>query len=338
MTPAIIFIVGLILGSFLSVIFSRLEISEDSTLPKKGGSKRVKTASLQTSSSRRRGTGKKDSRLRGNDESARGRSKGSARGNDNNKRGNNERAKDGGNFTSGLKAILFGRSRCDHCHTQIRWYDNVPLISYLVLQARCRHCGQPISHFHPVLELCAALSLLAAYFQFGLSPLFYVVGAFSLVMLLIFSYDLKHSLIPNVFVVPAIVAALVLIGIQFVLFYANSIDALTLWSPDPVQHLIGGAVGGGFFLALSLLSRGTWVGGGDIKLGALIGLLLGWPYVIAAFILAYVIGTLYSVALLLSRQATLKSVIPFGPMLVTSFFLTAYYGDRLIKWYQGWFV
>lgn len=307
MTPAIVFIIGLILGSFLSVVFSRLEIDDNLVQPKKGrsrrgkGAKRVQTASL-TRPSRGKGRGENDT------------------------------------AGASLRAILFGRSRCDHCQVQIHWYDNVPLLSYLVLRARCRHCAKPISHFHPVLELCAALSLLAAYFQFGLTPLFGVVGTFSLVMLLIFSYDLKHSLIPNAFVVPALAAALVLLAVQYILFSGSSSSVVTLWSPDPVRHVLGGLVGGGFFLALSILSRGTWVGGGDVKLGALIGVLLGWPYVIAALILAYVIGTVYSLLLLLSRQATLKTLVPFGPMLVTGFFVMAYYGDWVIEWYEGWFL
>lgn len=319
MTSAIIFIFGLLVGSFLSVVFSRLEIDDNSAFPKKGRSRRGQSAALRTSSSRKRGS---DSRLRGN----------GGKGHGSQHDGSSD------SLRGGLNTIVFGRSRCDHCGKQIDWHDNIPLVSYIALRGRCRHCGKRISHYHPVLELCAGLSLVAAYLQFGLTPLFFVTGFFSLVMLLIFSYDLKHSLIPNVFVLPAIAVALLLLVFQYFLFYGNSTAVLTLWSPDPVHHLLSALAGGGFFLVLSLLSRGTWVGGGDIKLGLLIGLLLGWPYVIGAFILAYVIGTVYSIGLLLSQQASLKSVIPFGPMLVTSFFIMAYYGDRLIEWYEGWFL
>lgn len=233
------------------------------------------------------------------------------------------------------KDITVGRSRCDHCGKQIAWYDNIPLLSYLILRGKCRHCGKPISGYHPVLELSSGLLVLAAYLFYGVDWQFLVASVFGLFMLLIFAYDLRHQIIPNVVVVPAIVLALVVLLYQFVLFSDNSTIQLTLWSADPESYLLGGGIVGLFFLLLSAVSGGKWLGGGDIKLGALIGLVLGWPYAVVAIILAYFIGTFYAVVLLLGKKATLKSSIAFGPAMVAGYFIAAFYGDVIVRWYEG---
>lgn len=279
MTAIIIFILGLVVGSFLSVVFTRLEVEE-------------------LHPARRGGRPKAD------------------------------RAK--------LKAATFGRSRCDHCKKTIPAYDNIPLVSFGLLRGRCRHCGRPISGYHPLLELTSALYLVAAYLAYGFSWQFTVASIFGLVLLLLFAYDLRHQLIPNVIVVPAILLALVFILFEFVLTLSGSVTQVGLFASQPESYLVGGLVAGGFFFALSALSRGTWIGGGDIKLGALIGLLLGWPYVLVALILAYFIGTAYAITLLVTRQASWRTSVPFGPMLVMGFFIAAFYADVIINWYEGW--
>lgn len=277
MTILIIVLFGLVLGSFLSMVFSRLEVTEGNS---------------RTAASKRR-----------------------------------SRAK--------IKAAITGRSRCDHCGTQIAWYDNIPLVSWLLLRGRCRHCRRPISHYHPVLEASSALYLVSAYLYYGFSPQFFVASVFGLIMLLLFAYDLKHQLIPNVIVVPAIGLALALLVYQFGIFSQTGSGALGLGPADPISYLIGGGALGAFFLLLSLASSGEWIGGGDIKLGALIGLLLGWPFVIVALVVAYLVGTAYAVLLLASKQASLKTSVPFGPMLVMGYFIALYYGPQIVTWYQG---
>jgi prepilin signal peptidase PulO-like enzyme (type II secretory pathway) len=271
-TSLLVFITGLIFGSFLSVVFSRLETIRP--------------------------------------HSRRGRS-----------------AKAG-------RDILLGRSRCDHCHRTIAWYDNIPLVSFLWLKGRCRHCHKRIHPHHPVLELSSGLFLLAAFLAYGLTWQFAVGSLFGLVLLLIFAYDLRHQIIPNAVVVPAIGLALVVLVYQFILFRDGSVTQLTLWSPDPESYLLAGGLVGLFFLGLSVVSKGSWVGGGDIKLGALIGLLLGWPYALVAVILAYVVGSLYAAVLLLSRKASMKSLVPFGPMLVSGYLVAVFYGDVIVRWYE----
>ncbi len=308
MITVITFIFGLVFGSFLSVVFSRLEIDE-------------KTGRIGA----RKPRGKSGNR--GNSAQTAKLAKSGSRA----KRTSAPRT----GTVATLKQILGGRSRCDHCANPVRWYDNIPVISFILLKTRCRHCSKPISHYHPVLELSSGLYLVAAYLFYGLSTQFVVAGAFGLVLLLLFAYDLRHQLIPNVVVLPAIVAALAVIAAQFILHQTGQSLQLTLGPVEPLNYLIGGAVGGGFFLLMSLLSRGAWVGGGDIKLGLLLGLLLGWPYVLVALVLAYFIGTAYAVTLLAVRHATLKTNVAFGPMLVMGFYISVFYGEPIVRWYQN---
>lgn len=283
MIAPLVFIFGLIVGSFLSVVFTRLEGTES-----------------KTKKSRRGPSGHAPQMTKAE-----------------------------------WRGIVTGRSRCDHCKRPIAWYDNIPLVSYMLLRGRCRHCHKPINYYHPILELSAGLSVLAAYLAYGISWQFLVGGVFGVIMLLVFAYDLRHQIIPNAVVVPGIVLALVAILYEFILFRDGQALAVGLWSTDPDSYLLGGGVLGLFFLALSVLSKGAWIGGGDIKLGTLIGLVLGWPAALVALVLAYFIGTLYAAVLLVSKQATLKTYVPFGPMLVLGYFVAAYYGADIVRWYQG---
>jgi len=283
MTVFIIIFFGLALGSFLSVIFSRLELAE-LPRPKQRTTRATKAKSHSTAHD-----------------------------------------------------IFFGRSRCDHCHKHIAWYDNIPLISHLVLRGRCRHCGKQISVYHPVLELSAAMVVLASDLFYGLHVQFFITAVFGLILLLLFAFDARYGILPNKVVIPGIILALVVIATQFALSLSPNPMLLLPWEVEPGLHLLGGVAAGGFFLLLSLLSRGAWIGGGDIKLGMLIGLLLGLPYVLVALVLAYLIGTAYAVALLVTRHANLQTMVPFGPMLIAGFFVAAYYGDFIIEWYATWF-
>lgn len=284
MFAVLAFIIGLVLGSFLSVVFTRLEIDDRGVSRPRQKSRRPRKLGRPGDS------------------------------------------------------LLGGRSRCDHCGRQIAWYDNIPLLSYALLGGRCRHCGKPIDQYHPVLELASGLLLAAAYLNYGLTGPGAVAALFGLIMLLIFAYDLRHQIIPNVIVVPAIALALIVLLFQFVLFSNHVAWQLTPASADPESYLLAGGILGLFFLALSAVSKGTWIGGGDLKLAALIGLTVGWPAALVAVLLAYLVGTLYAVVLLVTKQATLKTSIAFGPMLVIGYFVAAFYGGAVVNWYQGLFL
>lgn len=233
------------------------------------------------------------------------------------------------------ESLAGGRSRCDHCGAQISWYHNVPLVSFLVLRGRCHSCGKRISEYHPVLELTSGLVLAASFLAYGFSWQLLVAGFFGLIITFLLAYDLRHQLIPNVIVIPAIGFALVVVLAQALLWNQGVPVQVGLWSADPDTYLLGGGVAGLFFLALSVLSGGKWIGGGDIKLGVLIGLVVGFPAALVALMAAYIVGMLYALLLLASRKATLKSTVPFGPMLAIGYFIAAFYGDAIIGWYKG---
>jgi prepilin signal peptidase PulO-like enzyme (type II secretory pathway) len=188
------------------------------------------------------------------------------------------------------------------------------------------------------LELSTALLFGAAYLTYGLSAQLAIMLFFGAALLLIFAYDLKHQIIPDVIVIPAIAFALATISLQFAFQMSGSSTEILLTASTATPYALGGLFFGGFFLALYVLSKGTWIGGGDIKLGLLLGLLVGWPLVLVNLVLAYLIGTLYAVVMLVSRRASLKTYLPFGPMLVMAFFITAYYGEQIANWYETWFL
>jgi prepilin signal peptidase PulO-like enzyme (type II secretory pathway) len=216
------------------------------------------------------------------------------------------------------KTFIFGRSACPYCGKTIVWYDNIPLLSYLVLRGKCRHCHKNISLQYPLVELATAGIFLLLYLKFGFSNQFFANVVFCLFLLFIFVYDLKYYLILDKVVIPAIIIALVfnlLLGHGFVNLF---------W---------GAIIGGSFFALQFFLSGGKWVGDGDIRLGLLMGVLLGWRYLLVALFLAYLIGAVFGVFLIISKKKEMSSAIPFGPFLTLATFITMLYGQPILSWY-----
>lgn len=204
-------------------------------------------------------------------------------------------------------------SRCPACETPISPRDNVPVLSWILLRGRCRHCGARIAWRYPAVELLTgalfALAVLrlpqeAGHTRWDLLP--YVPLMFVLVVLSFI--DLEHKILPNRIVLPAL-------ALEAALFGAASVagPGLDAW----LGALAGGAGGFGFFLLLAIVSpRG--MGMGDVKLSALLGLALGylgWERVFVGFFLAFVAGALFGIGLMLVRRAGRKSQVPFGPWL-----------------------
>lgn len=211
-----------------------------------------------------------------------------------------------------------GRSLCPKCKQTLKALDLVPVLSYVFLRGRCRYCGKKISLQYPVVELSMALLSLAMTLRFGLG----VHAAFGVVLswflLVIFVYDLKYQLILDRVSVPAMVFAL--IGSLAIHRSFTSI-------------LLGGILGGGFFLIQYVLSKGRWIGGGDIRLGLVLGLAFGWPLTIVCLILAYFSGAVVSVLLVIRRRRSWSSLVPFGTFLSFAGVVTFLYGNELLFWY-----
>ncbi len=216
------------------------------------------------------------------------------------------------------KTFIFGRSACPNCKKEITWQDNIPLVSFLILGGKCRHCKKNISLQYPIVELTTAIVFLLFYFYLGLSLQFFIYLVFSSFLIIIFVYDLKHYLILDRVTIPAMIFA----------FLAN------LYLKVPLTSLILGAiVGAGFFALQFFLSKGKWVGDGDIRLGALMGLILGLKLTLVALFLSYILGASIGLILIFTNKKKMSSQVPFGPFLVAGTFIALLYGQKLLDWY-----
>ncbi len=216
---------------------------------------------------------------------------------------------------------LGGRSRCPACHSEIRWYQNIPLMSFIWLRGRCAACHAGISWQYPLVEGAGAALFAMAYIKYGAAGdwltafTFAVFGCFALAM---FATDAKFGVLPDHLTVSGAVAVGVLNLFRDVSWAGLAISAL-------------GAAG--FFWFQRLVSRGRWVGEGDVRLGAWLGLGLGWPGVLTALLLAYVAGALAGLGLIASSRATWQSQIPFGTFLTAAAVVAFVWGDELAQMY-----
>lgn len=228
--------------------------------------------------------------------------------------------------------FLKGRSFCPYCKQTLSWQDLIPVLSFLVLKAKCRYCRKPISFQYPLVEISTGLIFLLIFLTH--IHINNYTGVYLLLiscfLIIIFVYDLKHYIIPDKVVYPAILVS----GI----WYLVSGIFLNLYSNYEILNTIYSAFGAaGFFLLIVLISRGQWMGVGDIKLAFLMGLLLGWPNILVAFFSAFFIGAIIGIGLILFGRKKLKSEIPFGPFLVSGTFLAMFWGKQIIDWYLNFF-
>lgn len=217
---------------------------------------------------------------------------------------------------------------CPKCLRQIAWYDNIPLISFFILRAKCRHCRDKISWQYPAVEVLVALFFLlaAARHNFGLFlPQLTIALIRDLIIIVllafIFLYDLKYGeILDRVTTVPAVI-----------LFFLSIIFG---WESG--RNLLFGALfGAGFFLILYIISRGAWIGGGDIRLGFFMGIILGWPNILVAFFIAYMLGAINSLILLALKKKTMESKIVFGTYLAVGTLSAMFFSKNILNWYLG---
>jgi len=217
--------------------------------------------------------------------------------------------------------FLFGRSFCPKCHHILKWYDLIPLLSFLLLKGRCRYCKKKISIQYPLVELFTGI-LFLLFFTFHFSFFIYLISCF---LIVIFVYDLKHYIIPDRLIYPAITLALF-----YQLFEMWNIGG---WSSSEIRNLGYGLLPSLFLLAIILASGGKWMGFGDFKLAILMGLILNWPKVLVALFFSFLLGGIISIGLLLTKKKKLTSEVPFAPFLVSGTFIALFLGERIINWY-----
>lgn len=220
------------------------------------------------------------------------------------------------------RSFWWSRSSCLACSTPIAWQDNIPLLSFVALRGRCRACGAAISWRYPVVEASTALLFAAAYALFGLTPHFAVALMLLAALIAMTAIDLRYQIIPDVITLPGIVAG----------FLVNLATGRVAWT----DSLLGIALGGGLFL-LIILASGGGMGGGDMKLGAMLGAFLGWKVALLSVFVAVSLGGLLAVAVLASGLRGRKDPIPFGPFLATGGAVGLFWGERLVGWYVSGF-
>lgn len=225
-----------------------------------------------------------------------------------------------------------GRSECPTCQHKLAAKDLVPVLSWLALGGRCRYCHKPISWQYPVVELLTAGLFVFSYYFWPLA--LSGVGLFEFILWLVFVvgfmalavYDLRWRILPNKVVYPLLVLAIA----QTLVVSLWRKELATAWGA-----LWGVVVLAGFFYGLFQVSKGRWIGGGDVKLGALLGLLVGGPLnSLLLLLIASLSGTLYTVPLMLTGKAKRNSQIPFGPFLILAAIIVQLFGGAIIAWYK----
>jgi leader peptidase (prepilin peptidase) / N-methyltransferase len=209
-------------------------------------------------------------------------------------------------------------SHCPTCKEPIRPYDNIPLFSYFLLGGKCRSCGTRISYRYPLVEAITGLGFALLVHRFGITlPALLYLIFFSALLILAF-IDLEHQVIPDVITLPGIPLGLLL--------------GLLLPEARLFSSAVGLALGGGIFYLVAFLSRGG-MGGGDIKLAAMIGSFLGWQRLLLTIFLATLSGAVVGILLLALGLKGRKDPVPFGPFLALGATLSLLWGGRLIEWY-----
>ena len=220
-------------------------------------------------------------------------------------------------------SIVFPPSHCPECKKPIPFYHNIPLLSYIILGGKCRYCRKPISFQYFVVELLTPVAMLLLFFHFGISWSLVVSFIISAALIVISFIDLRHQIIPDIISLPGI-------PLCFLCSF------IVTWT-DPVQSLLGILVGGGILYVLAMgyhfLTKKEGMGGGDIKLLAMIGAFLGWKGALATLVLGAFAGSIIGIILISFKGKDLKYAIPFGPFLCAGAFCTLFFGEELISLY-----
>ena len=218
------------------------------------------------------------------------------------------------------ESIMRPPSHCDVCQHKLRPLDLVPLVSYLYLKGRCRYCGVKIHYRVPLVEAMTGLIFVLLWNQYGFSIELPLAMLFACLFIVIIVIDLEHRLILNRVVYPAIALAFLVI----------------ILTPNYriISAVIGGVTGAGILLLLALIFPGG-MGMGDVKLAALIGLLVGFPQVLIALLICFVLGGAVAGGLLLARLKGRKDPVPLAPFLTAGLITTVFYGEEIIRLYSG---
>lgn len=223
--------------------------------------------------------------------------------------------------SSSFLKMLGGRSFCDDCGRQLKWYENIPVISWLIQKGKTRCCQKKLSVLYPIVEIVTGILFLLL-FRSQISDLrsqiLFLVLGFVVIVFLVFSavFDLKYMILPDFSTVVLVSSGLVLWCVR----YFGNLD-----------YILSGLGAFGFLGLLYLITKGKGMGLGDVKLAIFMGLFLGWQKTILAFYVAFILGAGVSLVLMLFKKAGRKSIIAFGPFLILGVFVAWFWGNEIIK-------
>jgi len=215
-------------------------------------------------------------------------------------------------------------SRCPACEYRLRWFDNVPILSYVLLGGRCRKCRARISIRYPLVELITMALFVIHGEVFGWSALLVPRLVFACAMVVLFAIDLEHQLLPNVITLPGIVVGLI---------------ASAVLPPGIVDALIGVLIGGGVLWLIGeayfRFSGHEGMGGGDVKMLAMIGAFLGWKLVLVTLVLSSIAGSVIGLLVIAIRKGGMKYALPYGTFLALGALVASLAGESIVNWYVG---
>ena len=223
------------------------------------------------------------------------------------------------------ESVIFPASHCPSCNQSIKWYDNIPLLSFLILKGKCRYCQNRISAQYPLVEFLTGYLYLVLFLLYGLQLKTFVYMLFCSALIIITFIDLKEQIIPDVISLPFIVLGFLLS------FFLKNIT--------PVDSLLGILSGGGILLLIavagSYLFKREAMGGGDIKLAAMVGAFLGWQLTLLSLFLGFFFGAFIGVIVLFKNKGKNEKSdsIPFGPFIALGSVISLFFGQAILNWY-----
>ncbi len=221
------------------------------------------------------------------------------------------------------ESIAYPPSHCYSCGRQLKAFELIPALSYVSLRGKCRGCGSKISIRYPIIEILTGLIFMLLHRRLGFNLDFYLYGVLACILIVVALIDIDHLIIPD---------GLVLAGLAVGVLYRLLGFAEASGAKGMVDGIIGLLVGGGIFLLLALISNGG-MGGGDIKLMAMLGLWFGWRNILFISLIAFIIGSIISIVLLIFKLKSRKDFIPFGPFIVLAVFICLLLQQEIIGWY-----
>jgi leader peptidase (prepilin peptidase)/N-methyltransferase len=224
------------------------------------------------------------------------------------------------------RSIVWPGSACGSCGHQLSWFENIPVLSFLVLRGRCRACHARISWRYPLVELLTAAMFAGAWWYYGPGALLASRLIFGCALIVLFAIDLEHHLLPNVITVPGL-----LVGFAFSPFAEPG------WLASLIGILVGGGVLWGIAEAYYLIRHEEGLGMGDVKMLAMIGAFVGWKLTLVTLMMASFAGSIVGVILIVSRRGGMKYALPFGTFLALGAAFAATVGDGVLDWYLGFY-